>query len=316
MGLKILITGGAGYLGTILCEELLKLPEVEKIIILDNLLYKQEGLFSLLYNKKLEFICEDVTNFNLLEKIILNVDVIFPLAALVGGPACNQNKEMAKKINQNQLEFITNNCAYNTKIIYPNTNSLYGQTDGLQHITEKSPVSPISVYGWTKYEGEKSVLKYGGIVLRLATVFGTSYRFRKDLLVNDFVLRALTDKFIVLFEPHFKRNYIHVRDVSLAFIHMMRNYGKYKGEVFNLGLSSANLSKLELCEIIKKHIPDFVIKIDEFSKDPDKRNYIVSNKKMEKTGWLPRHSLDDGIQELIKAYPVLINSGLTTYTNL
>ena len=192
----------------------------------------------------------------------------------------------------------------------------YGVMENGEPCTEKSPLNPISVYGVTKCQGEKAVMDSGkGVGLRLATVFGTSYRFRKDLLVNDFVLKALTDKYVVLFESHFKRNYIHVRDVVGVMLRIIDNVESYKGEIYNVGLSSANLSKMELCDAIKQFIPDFVVKEDEFTKDVDKRNYIVSNEKLEATGWVPTHSLTDGIQELIKAYPVLIKTH-TKYTNL
>lgn len=318
MSNKILITGGSGYIGTILVEELLSLHhelDIEKITVLDNLLYKQDGLFPLLSNPKLDFIFGDVKDKEKLKKLVKEHNIIIPLAALVGMPACNRNPEVAEEVNYIHIDRICDCAAPATKIIYPNTNSLYGSTDGLQMIDENSPVNPISVYGETKYKAEKSVLKYGGIAFRLATVFGTSYRFRKDLLVNDFVWKALNDKYIVLFESHFKRNFIHVRDVARAFILMIKNYNRYHGEVFNVGLSSANLSKLELCETVKKHVPDFVIKTDEFSKDLDKRNYIVSNDKLESTGWKPKYDLDYGIKELIKGYQVLLNSH-TKYTNL
>ena len=318
--MRVLITGGAGYLGTVLCEQLLARSEelgIEYITAYDNLLYKQDGLFPLLTNPKLKFVFGDVREWtDKLRNLVSQHDVIIPLAAIVGMPACNRSPQTAEEVNYSH---IANICAFiqhtDTKILYPDTNSLYGTTDGLQMITEESPVKPISIYGTTKYKAEQEVLKIGGIAFRLATVFGTSYRFRKDLLVNDFVLKAVTDKYVVLFESHFKRNYIHVRDVIDAFILMIQNYNSYRGQVFNVGLSSANLSKLELCETIKKHIPEFVIKQDEFAKDFDKRNYIVSNEKLESAGWKPKRDLDFGIQELIKAYEVLKNSN-TKYTNL
>jgi nucleoside-diphosphate-sugar epimerase len=318
--MNILITGGSGYIGTILCEVLLSKSEelnIEYITVFDNLMYKQDGLFPLLSNKKLRFVYGDVRNTSKLIKLADEHDIIIPLAAIVGAPACNLNPSVAEDINFKHIKNICDNVSKNKIIIYPDTNSLYGTTDGLQVITENSPINPISVYGITKYEAEKSVLEFGGIAFRLATVFGTSYRFRKDLLVNDFVLKAIIDKYIVLFESHFKRNFIHVRDVANAFIHMIKNYDKYKGEVFNVGLSSANLSKLELCEAIQKHVPDFVIKTDEFSKDLDKRNYIVSNDKLESTKWCPEYDLDYGINELISGYELLKHgSNLTGYTNL
>jgi len=318
----ILITGGAGYLGTILIETLLNYRNIglisfKKIVVYDNLLYKQDGIFPLLSDSSVEFVLGDVRDYTKLQGYIQEADYIIPLAAIVGAPACDNDPKLAEEINYRQLYYISQNCPYHSRIIVPNTNSGYGATKDGQPCSEKSPLRPLSVYGVTKCNGEKAVMESGhGCAFRLATVFGTSYRFRKDLLVNDFVLKAMTDKYIVLFESHFKRNFIHIRDVAHAFIRAMMNWDLFKNEVFNLGLSSANLSKLELCEAIKKHIPDFVIKQDDFAKDKDKRNYIVSNKKLENAGWTALNSLDDGIQELIKAYPVLINSGLTTYTNL
>lgn len=320
--MKILITGGSGYIGSVLCEQLLVRAQelgIQKITVLDNLLYKQDGLFPLLQNPVLQFVYGDVRDVNKLNQLVLEHNIIIPLAAIVGMPACDRNPSAAEDINYAHIANICNVLKWrgktDTQVLYPDTNSLYGSTDGLQEITEESPINPISVYGKVKYLAEKAVVEYGGIAFRLATVFGTSYRFRKDLLVNDFVLRAVQDKYIVLFESHFKRNYIHVRDVVEAFVHMIINYDKYKGQVFNVGLSSANLSKLELCKKIKEHIPDFVIHTDEFSKDFDKRNYIVSNAKLENTGWEPKRDLDYGIKELIKSYEILKNSN-TKYTNL
>jgi len=315
---NILITGGAGYLGTILVEKLLKSSEelnINKITVYDNLMYKQEGLFPLCANEKLEFVYGDVRDQNKLKKY-LNVDFIFPLAGIVGFPACDRDKKLAEDVNANQIDFIVRNTSQDTKIILPNTNSGYGIGENDAFCTEKTRLNPISTYGVTKCLGERYALDSNrAISLRLATVFGTSYRFRKDLLVNDFVLKALTDKYIVLFESHFKRNYIHVRDVSEVFVRMLQNFNFYKGEVFNVGLSDANLSKLELCEKIKQYVPDFVIKQDEFAKDQDKRNYIVSNEKLENTGWRPKYNLDYGIKELIKSYRIIVNSN-TKYTNL
>jgi len=318
--LKILVTGGAGFLGSVLVETLLhdkKIKDlIEVIYIYDNLLYKQDGILPLLNNPKVEFIHGDVRDFEKLEKYLLKCNVVVPLAALVGMPCCDKNPRDANEINGNQLNFITGNCGYGTRVVFCNTNSLYGKSDGVSYCDENTKIAPISVYGRSKASGEKFVLDYGGISLRLATLFGSSYKFRKDLLVHDFTLRACIDKFIILFQAHFKRNYIHLRDVCQAIIWMILHYDVYKGNVFNCGLSSANLSKLELCEKIKQYIPEFVIKTDEYAEDFDGRNYVISNEKLEGTGWKPQYSLDDGIKEIIKVYPVLINSGLTKYTNL
>lgn len=315
--MKILITGGAGYIGTVLIESLLNRADVEYVTCLDNLMYRQEGLFSFFYNPKFRFVKGDASNYSVLEKLVPSHDVIIPLAAIVGFPACAADPNRAKLINCNQLEMIADLVSWKTKLICPNSNSGYGVGEKDQFCTEETPLNPISVYGVTKCEGEKHVLNYGGISLRLATVFGTSYRFRKDLLVNDFVLRAKNDGFIVLFESHFKRNFIHIRDVVKAFNHCIDSYDSMKGQAYNVGLSTANLSKLELCEKIKGYIPKFTIKTDEFAKDLDQRNYIVSNEKIENTGWKPDWSLDDGIKELLNAYNAFNAFGSQTqHTNL
>ena len=311
----ILITGGAGYIGTKLVQKLVTLDSVKKVIVYDNLMYKQDGLFPFLCDPKIEFVYGDVREEKKLEKLVQEADVIIPLAAIVGFPACAKDPDTANKINNLHVQLIVNKARKDTKIIYPNTNSGYGVGEDGVYCTEKTPLNPISVYGVTKCAAEKSVLDIGGVSFRLATVFGVAPRFRKDLLVNNFVLKALTDRYVVLFESHFKRNYIHVNDVVKAFITMIDQYDQHRGEPFNVGLSTANLSKLELCEKIKQYIPDFVITTNEFSQDLDKRNYIVSNDKLEATGWIPDCDLDYGIQELIKAYPVLINTD-TKYTNL
>ena len=311
----ILITGGAGYIGTKLVQKLTTLDSVKKVIVYDNLMYKQDGLFPFLCDPKIEFVYGDVREEKKLEKLVQEADVIIPLAAIVGFPACAKDPDTANKINNLHVQLIVNKARKDTKIIYPNTNSGYGVGEDGVYCTEKTPLTPISVYGITKCAAEKSVLDIGGISFRLATVFGVSPRFRKDLLVNNFVLKALTDRYVVLFESHFKRNYIHVNDVVSAFITMIEQYDQHRGEPFNVGLSTANLSKLELCEKIKQYVPDFVITTNEFSQDLDKRDYIVSNDKLEATGWIPHYDLDYGIQELVKAYPVLINTD-TKYTNL
>ncbi len=317
--MKILITGGAGYLGTILVEQLLANASglgIEKVVVYDNLMYKQEGLFPFLSNPKLEFVYGDVRDRSKLSKYVQEADYIYPLAGIVGFPACDRDKTLAADVNANQIDFICSTSRSDARIILPNTNSGYGVGENDTFCTEKTKLNPISTYGITKCAGEKYALDSGkAISLRLATVFGTSYRFRKDLLVNDFVLKALTDKYIVLFESHFKRNYIHIRDVAGAFIKMLVEFDAHKGEVFNVGLSSANLSKLELCEKIKEQVPNFVIKTDNFSTDLDKRNYIVSNDKLEATGWKPQYSLEYGIKELVKAYAVFLHSN-TKHTNL
>ena len=312
--MNILITGGAGYIGTVLVERLLAETDAN-IVVFDNLMYRQDGIFALLANPRVEFVYGDVRDRAFLLPYLMWADYIIPLAAIVGMPACDKDPKLAADINYHQLQFIAQTTKV-ARIIVPNTNSGYGVMENGQPCTEDSPLKPLSVYGRTKCEGEKAVMDSGrGVALRLATLFGTSYRFRKDLLVNDFVLKALTDKYVVLFESHFKRNYIHIRDVVGVILRIIKMWDVYAGKVFNLGLSSANLNKMELCLKIKEQIPGFVIKQDEFTKDFDQRNYIVSNARLEATGWQPSYSLEDGIAELIKAYPVLTKTH-TKYTNL
>lgn len=312
--MKILITGGAGYIGSVLIPELLKEFPKAEITAVDDLSYSQTSLLSLCGD--ITFIRKDV--HDLTEEEVQDFDYIIPLAAVVGAPACKFNTERAWRTNYWSIKNMLTKCK-NAKVIIPTTNSGYGVTkeyDGnLVHCTEETELNPVSVYGESKVSAESAVLDYGGISLRLATVFGVSPRMRMDLLVNDFVSKACKDKYIVLFESHFKRNYIHVKDVVGAFIHCMKNYSSMSGQAFNVGLSSANLSKMELCKEIKKYIPDFYIEESAINKDPDQRNYIVSNAKIEGTGWKPSYSLADGIKEIINAYPV-IEKSLQKFGNL
>jgi len=342
--MNVLITGGAGYIGTVLTETLLYRADVEKVYVLDNLMYHQDSVMPFCSNPKYEFVYGDVRDRELLCSLLEKVDVVFPLAAIVGFPACNKDYRSAQEINFEHVDYIAR--TFKGRVIYPNTNSGYGSAGDI--CTEETPLSPISMYGTTKCEAEKSILENGHTSLRLATVFGTSYRFRKDLLVNDFTLKAATDGYIVLFEHAFKRNYIHIRDVVKAMIHFIgipRNVtqkegaiycyrkkvtqvdmgGSYEedtlcffdphGQAYNVGLSDANLSKLELCEKIKEHVPSFIIKTSDYKEDPDKRDYIVSNKKIESIGWTPDYTIDDGIKELLKAYTIFTSVN-TNHTNL
>tara|TARA_R110000824_G_scaffold217691_2_gene404160 strand:+ start:743 stop:1681 length:939 start_codon:yes stop_codon:yes gene_type:complete len=312
--MKILITGGAGYIGSVLVPELLKEFEGVEITVVDDLSYSQTSLLPLC--GEINFIRKDV--YDLTKEEVQDFDYIIPLAAIVGAPACNFNEERARRTNHKSIKKILDNCG-GAGVIIPTTNSGYGVTkeyDGnLVYCTEETELNPISVYGESKVAAEQDVLEYGGISLRLATVFGVSPRMRMDLLVNDFVSKACKDRYIVLFESHFKRNYIHVKDAVGAFIHCIRNYDAMKGQAYNVGLSSANLSKMELCEEIKKYLPDFCIEESPINKDPDQRNYIVSNEKLEGTGWKPRYTLSDGIKEVINAYPI-IEKSLQKFGNL
>ena len=308
-----LITGGAGYLGSVLTEILLN--KQYQVTILDNLLYKQTSVAPLSHNPNLNFILGDVRNEELLKSLVEYHDVIIPLAAIVGMPACKENPQLAIDVNFKQVDNIVKWMRPDQKLIIPNTNSQYGSSSEI--ITEDSPFKPLSLYAETKCDAEKAVLDSGnGIVLRLATVFGMSYRMRMDLLVQDFVYKAMTDGYLVLFESHFIRNYIHVRDVANTFLFMIENYFSCNNNAFNVGLTSANCTKLELASTIQQFIPDLVIVENNFKQDFDQRNYMVSNNKLESQGWLPKFTLEDGIKELIKGYQLIKKFKDKDFTNL
>lgn len=313
--MRVLISGGAGYIGSILVEELLTRTDHD-VVVFDNLRYRQSSLMAFCADKRFTFHFGDVTQGDEFRREMEQADVIIPLAALVGAPACDADPERAVAVNQTHVEQIARWKRPEQCLLYPNTNSGYGTTEGVSYCDETTPLRPISLYGKTKCAGEQAVLDVGGVSLRLATVFGLSPRMRLDLLVNDFTFKALHDGYIVLFEKDFKRNFIHVRDVAGAFLHLMEHYGDAQGQAYNVGLSDTNLSKWELCLRIKNVIPHFSIQTDEIKKDPDKRNYIVSNAKLEALGWQPRYGLDDGIAELIKGYPMMRQVVVGNYTNL
>lgn len=310
---KVLITGGAGYIGSVLTELLLN--KNYQVDVLDNFCLRQLSLLHLCNNNNLNIIQGDVTDQKMITDIIKLYDIIIPLAAIVGAPACDANKELATKVNFEQIKTIVDNMLPSQKLIMPNTNSQYGSSEKV--ITEDSPFNPLSHYAKTKCDAENYIINSGnGICLRLATVFGSSARMRTDLLVNDFVYKSIVDGYLVLFEGSFKRNYIHVKDIAETFLFCIENYEKMNNDVFNVGLSEANLSKLELALAIKKHIPSLVIKEDNFKNDFDKRNYIVSNEKLESYGWKPKYNIDYGINELIKAYKMIIKHNNRNFTNL
>ena len=312
MSEKILITGGAGYLGSILTEDLIKLNF--NVTILDNFTYKQASLNHLAASKNFNVIRGDVRDERILNSIIKEFDTIIPLAALVGAPICDADPIGSETINKNSIIDLLEKKDKNQRIIMPTTNSAYGNGGHNNFCDEESNLSPISKYAKDKVLVEQKLMdKANTVSFRLATVFGMSPRMRMDLLVNDFVYKAITEKVIVLFEGHFKRNYIHVRDVSRAFIHCIKQFDDMKGNIYNVGLSEANLSKMELCEEIKKIIPELNISELETEKDPDQRNYIVSNEKIEKTGYTPVWKLKDGIIELMKGYQMINNR---TYSNI
>jgi len=278
------------------------------------LMYRQTPLLNYCNDDRFSFIKGDVRNEEELSKVVMDADIIIPLAAVVGFPACEQDKTSAYDINVGQIKTIIKHKKSSAKIIYPNTNSGYGVGDRDEYCTEETPLNPVSYYGVTKCMAEEMVLDEGGVSLRLATVFGISPRMRMDLLVNDFVYKAYKDKYIVLFEHNFRRNYIHVKDVATAFIKGIKNYGIMGGEAYNVGLSDANLTKLELAKSIEKYT-SFSIQIDNIKEDPDKRDYLVSNDKIESLGWKPLFGLDDGIKELLKGYPI-VDSFFHPYCNI
>ena len=304
--MKVLITGGAGYLGSVITETLLN--NGYHVTCLDKLLFNQTSLLQHTSNPNFKFVYGDVRNEIELERLCNEADVIIPLAAIVGFPACATEPQLANDVNFKQIfNIVKFTAGKNKKILYPNTNSGYGIGVGQTECTEESPLNPISVYGNTKCAAENFLRdNTDAIVFRLATVFGVSPRMRTDLLVNDFTYKAITDKYIVVFEKNFKRNFIHIKDVASAFLFMLQNYDKYKNEVFNVGLSNANLSKQELLEKIQSHVKDFAVSYNDYYEDPDKRDYIVSNAKIEATGWMPEWDLDRGITELIMAYQMIV----------
>ncbi len=307
MGQKILITGGAGYLGSVLTPELLRAGH--QVTVLDNFMYGQNSLAECCRNKNFQVVRGDCRDKNTIARLTADKDVIIPLASLVGAPLCDRDHIGAETINRDAIKTITETISKSQRIIIPITNSGYGIGEKGKFCTEETPMRPISLYGKVKVEAEEIALQRENTVsLRLATVFGMSPRMRLDLLVNDFVYRAVTDRTVVIFEGHFKRNYIHICDVARAFMHVLDNFEKMKGEPYNVGLSDANISKLELCAKIKTHLPKFIYIEAPLGEDPDKRDYIVSNEKIESTGFKPAFSLDDGIQELVKGFTILNNS--------
>ena len=302
--MKILVTGAAGYIGSVLVPTLLK--QDYEVIAIDNFMYNQASLLDCCYDEKLTIIRGDARDKELISRYLKNADAIFPLACITGAPACSRDPVTAKTTNFDAVKMLLELLGKEQVIIFPMTNSGYGIGQEGVYCTEETPLNPVSLYGRLKVDIEKILLETGNcIALRLATVFGISPRMSLELLVNDFTYRAVTDRFVILFEAHFKRNYIHIRDVAKAFIHCLENFNKMKDEPYNVGLSDANLSKWELCEEIKKQVPDFYFVEAKVGEDPDKRDYIVSNAKIEATGFRPDVSLQDGITELIKGYQVV-----------
>ncbi len=302
--MKILITGGAGYIGSVMTPMLLEAGH--EVAVIDNFMYQQTSLLDSCHHKNFTFHRGDVRDKRLVSECVKKADAIFPLACFTGAPLCDKFPEEAKAVSLDAVKMILELRSPEQRIIYPTTNSGYGIGEKDKHCDETTPLRPISLYGRLKVEAEQAVLQTkNSITLRLATAFGASPRMRLDLLVNDFVYRAVHDGFVVLFEAHFKRNYIHVRDIVRAFMHALENFDRMKNEPYNVGLSDCNISKKELCEEIKKQVPKFYFIESEIGEDPDKRDYIVSNAKIEKTGYRPKFSLEFGISELIKAYQII-----------
>ena len=298
---KILITGGGGYIGSMLTTELLRLGH--EVTVIDLLKYDKGSLDHLYYEKKFTFINGDIRNLNLLKKIIYKNEFVIPLAALVGAPLCKKNKKDAISINYESIKKILQTLNTKQKLIYLTTNSGYGIGEKNKFCNEESPLKPISLYGQTKCDAENEVRKFKNTIsFRLATVFGASYRMRSDLLVNNFVQRAVNENFIDIFEPNFRRNFIHIRDVVRGIIFSIKNFNRLKSDVYNLGLSSANITKIELAKKIKKQIKNLKIETVKNKSDPDKRDYFVSNVKIEKKGFVAKISLDQGIKELIQVF--------------
>ncbi|MBN1270384.1 MAG: SDR family oxidoreductase [Kiritimatiellae bacterium] len=301
---RVLVTGAAGYLGSILVPELLR--NGYAVTAVDNFMYGQNSLLDCCADPRLTIVRGDVRDEVLMKPLAAAANVVIPLACLVGAPICKQKPIEARSINLDAVKMLLDLTGEDQVFVSPTTNSGYGIGQEGIHCTEETPLRPVSLYGKLKVELEAHLLaSKRAVSLRLATVFGISPRMRLDLLVNDFTYRAVTDRFIVLFESHFKRNYIHVRDVARAFLHALAHFDTMRGQAYNVGLSDANLSKMELCQEIKKQVPDFQIMESAVGKDPDQRNYIVSNEKIERAGFMPQVSLQDGISELIKGYQVI-----------
>ncbi len=308
----VLITGGAGYIGSLLTPLLLR--QGYRVTVIDNLMYKQVTLLDCFGDPNFAFVKGDAADEKLMKTYLGKADIVIPLAAIVGAPACAMSPVQTKVVNYDAVKLILESTSSHQKILFPNTNSGYGIGEKNAHCTEESPLRPVSLYGRLKVQIEEELLSSGrAVCLRLATVFGVSPRMRLDLLVNDFTYRAVHDRSVVLFEEHFKRNYIHVQDVANTFLFAIQHYEQMKGQAYNTGISNANLSKRELCEKIKEYVPELYIHGAPIGEDPDKRDYIVSNEKLEKLGWSPKKSLEEGIRELISAYKIIKNNQFANF---
>ena len=306
MSKKILVTGGCGYIGSILVPALLEAGH--NVTVIDNMMFGQNSLNHVCLNPRFDFYRGDVRLIDDMRPHIASADIIIPLAAYVGAPLCKRDPVGAHSVNNEAIKLMLKNLSNQQLVLMPTTNSAYGSGDEQNYCDELSPLNPISKYAIDKVEIEKRLMDHqNAISFRLATVFGMSPRMRLDLLVNDFTYRAVNDGFLVLFESHFKRNYIHINDIAGVFLHGINNFESMQGEIYNVGLSDANVSKRELCGLIKNRVKGFYFTEAEVGVDPDQRNYIVSNKKIESIGFLPKISLDQGIVELIKGFRMLNN---------
>ena len=310
--MKILVTGGAGYIGSVLVPSLL--ADGHEVTVVDSFMYQHTSLLDCCVDARLRIIRGDVRDERLISELLPKFDAVLPLACLTGAPVCEQDPWAAKAVNHDAVRAIAGQMSPQQILVFPSTNSGYGVGGANLHCDEDTPLRPISLYGRLKVELEKYLLDRGNCVtFRFATLFGTSPRMRLDLLVNDFVHRAVVDRFVVLFEPHFKRNYLHVRDDARAFQHALAHYEAMKGRPYNVGLSDANISKWELCEVIQKYVPNFTYLVAAVGKDPDQRNYIVSNQRIEATGYTTTIGLEAGVQELLKGYQIIRR---TQYANV
>lgn len=308
--MKILVSGGAGYIGSVLVPNLL--DQGHEVTVIDNFIFKQTSLASSIRKENLHLVFGDVRDEALMKPLLAKADLIIPLAAIVGAPACDSDPVAAQSINKDSILWLLKNLSSNQRIIMPTTNSAYGSGDQNNFCDESSPLNPLSLYARDKVTVEKELMKHPGATsFRLATVFGISPRMRLDLLVNNFTYRAITDGFVVVFEGHFKRNYIHVLDVVQAFNLAISNEKDFAGEIFNVGLSEANISKIELCREIQRVVPNFTYLEAAMGKDPDQRNYVVSNEKIEKLGFKPSVSLANGLEELVKGLKMFIHKPFT-----
>ena len=310
--MRILITGGAGYLGSVMTPALL--GRGHEVTVVDNFMFRQSSLADCCQYESFQIVRGDCRDETLMKKLVASADAIIPLAALVGAPLCDRDPIAARTTNLEAVELLCRIASKEQRILMPVTNSGYGVGEKGKHCTEETPLRPISLYGITKVQAEEKILqRENSISFRLATVFGVSPRMRVDLLVNDFVYRAVNDRAVVIFEGHFKRNFIHIQDVIRVFVHGLDHFEAMRGKPYNVGLDDANLSKLELCAVIKEHLPKFVFLEAPIGEDPDKRDYIVSNARIAAAGFKPDWDLDRGIRELIKGFTVLKN---TLYSNV